>query len=201
MLKECKYVFSSDYKDVKGPVKGMGETEIDLIPRTKPVKNIPYKLAHKYKEIVHEETNSIVEDDIIYPIDKSEWTSPMVMKPEERDLNKLRIYIDFINLHIENLIDPFTTPFSNQIINEVAWHKRCSSTNGFFGYNQVQIDKEYYEKIDFGSFTYRVISLRLKHAQVVFSRIIVKTFKENNYKMVVVYFENWTNNSVFKNHV
>jgi hypothetical protein len=71
LLKEYKDVFSRKYKDVKGLFKGMGETKIEMIPRTKPIKKIPYKLAHKYKEIVHEETKNILEDGIIYPIDKS----------------------------------------------------------------------------------------------------------------------------------
>jgi hypothetical protein len=46
----------------------------------------------------------------------------MVMKPKEYDLNKLRIYLDFINLNRKKLIDPFTTPFLDEIIDEVAWH-------------------------------------------------------------------------------
>ena len=38
--------FSRDYKDLKGLV------EIDLLLETTPIKKRPYKLAHKYKEIV-----------------------------------------------------------------------------------------------------------------------------------------------------
>ena len=38
LLKEYQYVFSRDYKDLKGLVEEMGEMKIKLIPRTKPIK-------------------------------------------------------------------------------------------------------------------------------------------------------------------
>ena len=41
-----------DYKDLKGLVQEMGEMKIDTKPDVRPVKKRPYKLAHKYKEIV-----------------------------------------------------------------------------------------------------------------------------------------------------
>jgi len=40
-------VFSYDYRDLKELVKEMGEIKIDLIQGAKPIKKIPYKLAHK----------------------------------------------------------------------------------------------------------------------------------------------------------
>ena len=56
----------------------VGEINIDLLPDAKPVRKRPYKLAHKYKDIVKTEIKSILAAGIIYPIDQSEWASPMV---------------------------------------------------------------------------------------------------------------------------
>ena len=47
----------------------MGEMKIDIKPEAKPVKKRPYKLAHKYKEIVKKEIDSMLAAEIIYPID------------------------------------------------------------------------------------------------------------------------------------
>ena len=47
----------------------MGEMNIDIKPDARPVKKIPYKLAHKYKEIVKKEIDSMLAVGIIYPID------------------------------------------------------------------------------------------------------------------------------------
>ena len=49
-LKEFQDFFSQDYKDLKGLVNEMGEMKIEIKPEARPIKNRPYKLAHKYKE-------------------------------------------------------------------------------------------------------------------------------------------------------
>ena len=73
----------------------MGEMNIGIKPDTRPVKKRPYKLAHKYKEIVKKEINNMLVAGIIYPVDQLEWESPMVTQPKKNDLTKLIIYVDF----------------------------------------------------------------------------------------------------------
>jgi hypothetical protein len=79
---------------------------------------------------------------IIYPIEKAEWESPMVVQPKKHDPKKLRICVDFRGLNKLTLTDPFPTPFVDEIINEVTGHECYSFTYGFSGYNQVPIAKE-----------------------------------------------------------
>ena len=79
LLKEFKDVFSREYKDLKGLVHEMGEMKIDIKPDVRLVKKRPYKLAHKYKEKVKKEIDNMIAAGIIYPIDQSEWESPMVV--------------------------------------------------------------------------------------------------------------------------
>ena len=52
LLKEFQDVFAQDYKDIKGLFHEMGEMKIDIKPDFRHVKKRPYKLSHKYKEIV-----------------------------------------------------------------------------------------------------------------------------------------------------
>ena len=59
--------------------------KIDIKPDAKPVNKRPYK----YKEIVKKEIDTMLSARIIYPIDQSEWTSPMVVQPENIDLTRL----------------------------------------------------------------------------------------------------------------
>ena len=77
----------------------MGEMKIDTKPDVRPIKKIPYKLAHKYKEIVKKEINNMLAAGIIYPIDQSEWASPMVVQPKKHDPTRLRICVDFRELN------------------------------------------------------------------------------------------------------
>ena len=183
LLKEFQDVFSRDYKYLKGFVHEMGEMKIDTKPNVRPVKKRPYKLAHKYKEIVKKEIDNMLAAGIIYPIDQSKWASPMVVHPKKHDLTKLRICVDFRELNKVTLIDPFPTPYADEILNQVAGHECYSFTDGFSGYNQVLIAKEDQKKTtfvcEFGSFAYKVMPFGLKNAPAVFSRIVVKTVFKN----------------------
>ena len=91
LLREFQDVFARDYKYLKGIVHEMGEMKIDTKPDVWPVKKRLYKLDHKYKEIVKKEIDNMLAAGIIYPINQSEWESPMVVQPKKHDPTKLRI--------------------------------------------------------------------------------------------------------------
>ena len=122
MLKEYQDVFARDYKDLKGLVEEMREMKIDLLPEAIPVKKRPYKLAHKYKEIVKTKIDNMLTTRIIYLIDQSEWASPMVVQPKKHDPKKLRVCVDYRWLNKATKTDPFSTPYADETINEVAGH-------------------------------------------------------------------------------
>lgn len=71
LLKEYQDVLGRDYKDLKGLAEEMGEMKIDLVPEATPIKKRPYKLAHKYKEIVKTEIDNMLTTRIICCVDKS----------------------------------------------------------------------------------------------------------------------------------
>ena len=77
LLKEYQDVFARDYKDLKGIVEEMGEMKIHLLQEDTPIKKRPYKLSHKYKDIVKTKIDNMLTVGIIYPIDESEWASPL----------------------------------------------------------------------------------------------------------------------------
>ena len=141
---------------------------------------------------------------IIYPIDQSEWASPMVVQPKKHDPKKLRICVDFKWLNRATLTDHFPTPFADEILNEVAGHECYSFIDGFSGYNQVRIAEEDQRNTtfvcEFGSFAYRVMPFGLKNAPAVFFRIVIKAFQESMYKSMGVYFDDWTIYSLLKEH-
>ena len=181
----------------------MGKMKIDIKPDARPVKKRPYKLAHKYKEIVKKEIGNMLVEGIIYPINHSEWERSMVLQPKKHDPTKLRICVDFKELNKVTLIDPFPMPYADEILNVVRYE--CYAfMNGFLGYNQVPIAKEDQKKTtfvcEFGSFAYKVMPFGLKNAPVVFLRIDVKTFQEYIYKTMALYFDDWTIYSILKDH-
>ena len=117
LLKEFQDVFARDYKYFKGLVNEMGKMKIDIKSDARPVKKRPYKLAHKYKEIVKKEIDNMLAAGIIYPIDQLKWAIPMVVQPKKHDPMKLRIYVNFRELNKVSLTDPFPTPYADEILN------------------------------------------------------------------------------------
>ena len=107
--------------------------KIDLLPEATPIKKRPYKLSHKYKEIVKTEINNMLTTGIMYLVDQSEWESPVVVQPKKHDPKKLRVCVDYRWLNKATKIDPFPTPFADEILNEVAGHECYSFTDGFSG--------------------------------------------------------------------
>ena len=63
--------------------------KIDIKPDSQPVKKRPYKLAHKYKEIVRKDIVNMLTARIIYPVDQLQWASLMVVQPKKHDPTKL----------------------------------------------------------------------------------------------------------------
>jgi hypothetical protein len=117
----------------------------------------------------------------------------MVVQPKKHDIKKFKVCIDFRWLNKVTITDPFPTPFTNELINEVVGHEFDSFTDGFSGYNQVPMAKEDQHKTtfvcEFGSFAYKVIPFGLKNIPILFSRIVIKAFQEYLYKTMAVYFD------------
>ena len=171
----------------------MGEMKIYLLPEAIPIKKRPYKLVHKYNEIVKTEIDNILTIGIIYLVDQSEWASPMVLQHKNHDTKKLRVCVNYRWLNKATKTDPFPTPFANELLNEVAGHECYSFIDGFLGYSPVPITEEDQHKTtsvcEFGSFAYMKMPFGLKNAPNVFSRIVVKAFQEYIYKSMGVYFD------------
>lgn len=93
---------------------------------------------------------------------------------------RIRICVDYRDLNVVCVIDPFPTPFIKDILEGLAGREIYSFMDGFLGYHQVRIAKEDKEKINFsiewGSFAYTVMPFRMKNAPVVFSCIVVQEF-------------------------
>ncbi|KAH9301371.1 hypothetical protein KI387_012954, partial [Taxus chinensis] len=83
---------------------------------------------------VNEEIDKMPEFVIIESIEESEWVIPMVISIEKDGM--IRICVDYRYLNTTCVIDPFPTPFTEEILEGVVGHDIHSFTNGFLGYHQ-----------------------------------------------------------------
>lgn len=129
------------FSDLKGIVGDLGVMKITLKPNAKLVKQRPYWLNPKYKEKVHKELDKMLEAIIIEPVEEFDWVSPMVV-PEKKHQGKIRIRVDPRKMNDTSVHDPFPTPFTYEVLENVGGQESYSFTDGFSGYHQIKIVSE-----------------------------------------------------------
>jgi len=122
--------------------------KITLKPDAKLVKQRPYRLNPKYKEKVCEELDKMLDASIIEPIEDSDWVRPMFVQ-EKKKKGEIRICIDLRKLNDACVHHLFPTPFTDEVLENVGGHEAYSFTDGFSGYNQINITLEDRSKTTF----------------------------------------------------
>jgi hypothetical protein len=133
-------------KGIKGP---MGEMNIPLKPNENLVKKRPYRLNPKYKEKVKIELDRMLEVGIIECVEGLEWISLMVVQDKKK--REIWIYVDLRKLNDSCLHDPFSTPFTDEVLDNVGGQDVYYFTDGFSGYHQIKIAKEDHHKNTFST--------------------------------------------------
>jgi hypothetical protein len=117
-------------KGIKGPI---GEIRIPLKLDARPVKQRPYKLNPKYKEKLKIELDRMLEAGIIELVEESEWIIPMVV--QDKNTREIRICVDLRKMNDAFLHDPFPTPFTGKVLDNVGGQEIYSFIDGFSGYH------------------------------------------------------------------
>ena len=174
---------------MKGIIGNLGEMKIPLKPDAKPVKQCPYRLNPRYKKKVKAELDCMLDAGIIEPIEESEWINPIVIQ-DKKTTGEVRICVDLMKLNDACLHNPFPTSFTDEVLESIGGKEMYSFTNGFYGYHQVIIAKEDINKTNFitewGCYQYTVMPFGLKNAPIIFSRIVVSSFKYFIHKFIEV---------------
>lgn len=61
----------------------------------------------------------MLEAGIIEPVEVSNWVSPMVVK-EKKEHDEIQIHMDLRKLNDACIHDPFLTPFTNELLENVG---------------------------------------------------------------------------------
>jgi hypothetical protein len=93
------------------------------------------------------------------------------------------------------LHDPFPTPFTNEVLEIVGVQEAYSFTDGFSGYHQIKISPEDRHNTNFstelGSYKYKIMPFGMKNALVIFSRVVIASFKEFIQQFIELYLDEW----------
>jgi hypothetical protein len=67
---------------------------------------------------------------MIFPVDKAEWISPIMIQTK-KGTDDIRVCVDYRSLNVACVHDPFPTPFSDEVLDQVAGNEAYSFTDGF----------------------------------------------------------------------
>ena len=103
---------------MKSIIGELSEMKIPLKPEARPIRKIPYRLNPVYKQKVKVEIDRMFEDGIIEPMEEYELIIPMVV--QEKKQGRIRICVDLRKLNDAFLHDPFPTPFTYEVLENVG---------------------------------------------------------------------------------
>jgi hypothetical protein len=118
LLRKYNDMFPTNFTEMKGIAGELGEMNTPLKLEEKPVRHRPYKLNPVYKQKVKAKIDRMLEAGIIEPVEESEWISPMVVKENKK--GGIRICVDLRKLNDARLHDPFPTPFTDEVLENVG---------------------------------------------------------------------------------
>jgi hypothetical protein len=191
LLHEYQDLFLTKFTNMKGIKGPLGEMRIPLKLDVNLVKQRPYRLNRKYKEKVKIELDRMLEARIIESVEESEWISPIIV--QDKNTSENSICVDLRKMNDACLHDPFPTPFTYEVLDNIGGQEVYSFIDGFSGYHQFHIAKEDHHKttfsIEWGSYQYTLMPFGLKNALAIFSRVVVEAFKEFLHKFLEAYFD------------
>ena len=192
MLRKHPSLFISDYSEISGVTAV--QHQINLKPNMKPVAQRLRRLGKIQQEALLAEVKKLLEAGFIYPVEDSEWVSPVVVIPKKNG-KWWRVCVDYKPLNAATKRDHFPLPFQDEILNEVAGHERYTVCDGYLGYFQIRIAEEDQRKTTFvtpwGCFAYRVMPFGLTNAPATFQRFMNHVFQPYFGKSIRVYIDDF----------
>ncbi|MCO5572468.1 hypothetical protein L7F22_026223 [Adiantum nelumboides] len=177
MLEDFPRLFIKGYDQITGVT--VVQHHIKLKEGSKPTVQQLRHLGVIQQDALLAEVRKLLNADFIYPVEDSEWVSPVVVTPKKN--GKWQVCVDYKPLNAATKRDHFPLPFQDEILNEVAGYERYNVCDGYSGYFQIRIAEEDQKKTTFvtpwGCFAYRVMPFGLTNAPATFQHFVTHVFQ------------------------
>ncbi|MCO5605369.1 hypothetical protein L7F22_059552 [Adiantum nelumboides] len=120
---------------------------IKLKEGSKPIVQWLQRLGVIQQDALLVDVRKLLNAGFIYPVEDSEWVSPVVVTPKKN--GKWQVCVDYNPLNAATKRDHFPLPFQDEILNEVTRYERYTVCDGYSGYFQIRIAEEDQKKTTF----------------------------------------------------
>ena len=156
----------------------------------RPVHTPPYRKSNKDQEILREETQKLLNNDIIEH-STSPWSSPVVLVKKKDGTT--RFCVDYRRLNQITTKDAFPLPRIDDIYDQLTKATYFSKFDFKAGYFQVPLDKADRPKTAFstrdGHFQFKVLPQGLTNGPPTFQRIVNQILGPNRWKHMLAYID------------
>ena len=169
----------------------------------RPIKVLPYRIPHAYREEVAKESEEMERRGIIEP-SHSEWSAPIVVV-RKKD-NKIRLCVDYRRLNATTPMDAYPMPRMDELIDKLGKAKYITTLDLASGYWQVPMSKEDRPKTAFstpkGLYQFKVMPFGLNGAQATFQRMMdgiirgIEEFTAVYLDDIIIFSETWEQHRV-----
>lgn len=185
------------------PQTNLKTHQIKLKPDAKPARQMLRRIKPEHMQAVKKELQELLAANCIFPVQFSDWVSPLVIVIKKN--GKVRVCIDYRKLNKATQKDNFPIPFIDEILDEVAGHEMYSFCDGYRGYHQVAMDLADALKTTFvtpwGTFAYRVMPFGLSTAPATFQAVMTEALQAVIGKCLRVSFDDFAVYSSATKHV
>ena len=129
MLRRHSSLFISNYEQISGVT--VVQHHINLKPNSKPVAQKLRRMGTVQQNALLSVVKKLLQAGFIYPVEDSEWVSPVVVTPKKN--GKWRVCVDYKPLNAATKRDHFPLPFQDEILNEVTGYERYTVCDGYSG--------------------------------------------------------------------
>jgi len=156
----------------------------------KPIKQRPYRMSQKEKEVNKEELQKMLKKEVIRK-SKSSWSSPVTFVPKKN--GEVRYCIDYRKLNQVTKKDNHPLPRIDDILDQMQGSQWFSTIDLASGYWQVEIEEEDKEKTAFitneGLYEFNVMPFGLCNAPATFQRLMHEVLGDLIYNKAPVYID------------
>ena len=165
--------YMKQLSEAKGAIR---KVEVKLqLKKADPVLARPYKLPPGLAMRVKEELERLVKEDILYPVEETEWASPMVVVPKKN--GKVRLCIDpskTINPHL--ITDHYPLPRVEEVLMNFSGKRIFSLIDMNGAYLQLKIHPESQPLLTvntpFGLYRYKRMPFGIMPAPAIFQKVV-----------------------------
>ena len=118
LIQEFRDIFAWSYDELRGITPSLAVHTIPVKKGSLPVRQKVRRIPFELRDGLFEELQKIRKAGLIFPMQHTEWCSPVIIRKKKN--NQIRLCVDFRELNRQTVKGYYPLPFIDQILDQLA---------------------------------------------------------------------------------